>query len=88
MHTLRRVRSTYSHSSGIRHKTGHESFVITSENYLGIALRQEMGIPVLCYILYWAETTHDKWQKYDKPTCWGNCLSGQIVSITCDRYPP
>lgn len=28
------------------------------------------------------------WQKYGKPTCWGNGLSGQISSITCDRHPP
>lgn len=52
MHILRRWISTYPHSSGIRHEIGHENFVITSENYLGMSPKPEMmGIPALCALI-------------------------------------
>ena len=30
---------------------------------------------------------HVDWQEYVNLTSWANCLSGQIVSIPCDRTP-
>lgn len=51
MHILRRWISTYPHSSGIKHEIGHENFVITSENYLGMSPKPEMRIPVLCAVI-------------------------------------